>query len=830
VADLISSLIPNLIQGISQQPDSQRDPSQAATQVNAVSSLTDGLTKRPGTKALAKISNTPLGDVFMHSILRDATEKYIAAISKTSIRVFDLDGAEYTVNAPNGYGYFSSVVSAADDISATTVEDTTFITNKRRQVLTYAELWPQPAQLPYQFCVVVRQATYATYYYVEVNGEFAEVQTPTAPVIVSGGVTTEYTISAAEIALELFNALRPLLPSTGPDTILMRLGNNVIWFGSDEPMSIWIEDGRAGADLTWFGPEVQSFTDLPRWCRQNYIVRITGDPSNKYDESYATFRRKVGSVEYTNNYSSMGEGAWEESCAPGIEYAIDEDTMPHLLLRLPSGQFYFGPASGNLYSGYQLPYWLYREAGDYETAPDPQFVNKAISDIFFYKNRLGFLSDEVVTLSRAGDYFNFFPETALEVLDTDPIDLVASSTKVSLLRYAVPYQDEMILFSDEVQFRLGSSDAAPTPASTQVSTLTQYEISPAARPIQAGAGLVFAQPSGEYSVFREFTLRGAGTALVADAQSLTDYCSTYIPNEIFRIAANDTGNAWFAISRQADYENRIYTHKFFYRNQGGGPQRVQSSWSYWELEAVSKILQILCIKEELFLVAEYPNGSVWIEKIQVADRLTDPESPTRPFLLDRRVDNTTNTPSTIRVGAPTYNAGANTTTWTLPYPAQRRVEAWTAVADGQIAGVLVGFAAGGATTLVASGDWRGKTIWFGEQYTMSYVFSRMKYMKEIGGGKVTLNATRTQLRHMKLRFNNSIFFKVIVRAEERPDSVYRMDNTAPDQPKAGVFHVPLLSRSDRCWVEIQNDTPGPCSFSTAEWVGLATSWSRNISS
>ena len=43
---LVSYPIPNLSQGISQQPDAQRDPSQGEIQVNGMSSIMEGLRKR----------------------------------------------------------------------------------------------------------------------------------------------------------------------------------------------------------------------------------------------------------------------------------------------------------------------------------------------------------------------------------------------------------------------------------------------------------------------------------------------------------------------------------------------------------------------------------------------------------------------------------------------------------------------------------------------------------------------------------------------------------------------------------------------------------------
>ena len=52
--------IPNLSQGVSQQPDAQRDPTQGEIQVNGVSSISEGLRKRDSTRTIAKVSNSKL--------------------------------------------------------------------------------------------------------------------------------------------------------------------------------------------------------------------------------------------------------------------------------------------------------------------------------------------------------------------------------------------------------------------------------------------------------------------------------------------------------------------------------------------------------------------------------------------------------------------------------------------------------------------------------------------------------------------------------------------------------------------------------------------------
>ena len=56
---LVSSTIPNLISGVSQQPWNVRLPTQAEEQVNCQSSVTDFLKRRPATRHLARIRDTP---------------------------------------------------------------------------------------------------------------------------------------------------------------------------------------------------------------------------------------------------------------------------------------------------------------------------------------------------------------------------------------------------------------------------------------------------------------------------------------------------------------------------------------------------------------------------------------------------------------------------------------------------------------------------------------------------------------------------------------------------------------------------------------------------
>ena len=53
---LVSRTIPNLVQGVSQQPEVLRLTSQASEQINGYSSVVEGLKKRPSTEYVSKLS------------------------------------------------------------------------------------------------------------------------------------------------------------------------------------------------------------------------------------------------------------------------------------------------------------------------------------------------------------------------------------------------------------------------------------------------------------------------------------------------------------------------------------------------------------------------------------------------------------------------------------------------------------------------------------------------------------------------------------------------------------------------------------------------------
>ena len=211
--------------------------------------------------------------------------------------------------------------------------------------------------------------------------------------------------------------------------------------------------------MTIIKDSVQRFTDLPTVSPNGYVVEIKGDEDTNFDNYYVKF--------VTNNGGAFEEGQWEETVEAGITFKFDYATMPHVLIRQADGNFRFARVDGDTYTAggqsFTLPKWGERTVGDVISAPDPSFIGNKINNVFFFRNRLGFLAGDNVILSRVSEFFNFFPETVVSVLDNEPIDVAASHTKVAILKSAVTMGEKLILFSEQTQFVLTSSADNLTP-------------------------------------------------------------------------------------------------------------------------------------------------------------------------------------------------------------------------------------------------------------------------------------------------------------------------------------------------------------------------------
>ena len=808
---LVSIPVSNLVSGVSQQAPTMRYPSQASEQINCRSSLIEGLSKRPPTKHIARVfattgGNMPLGfngdteKSAVHFINRDETERYailalqyrgiredLSAGPVQELRVAGLDGTLYAVVYDTGTKDYLTCNSPQDDLRFLTIADYTFVVNRTK---TVAETGLLTAARNTEALVTIVAGNYNSDYSITVGGTTYTYVT---------SATDSNTIKTTTIAEGLRSYLQGGGGYTAPTGITVSVVGSTLWLrrGDTTDFDITYTDSQSQRSMTLVKGEAQVFTDLPTVAPDGFKAKISGDPESVEDEYWVAFRTTDGSV--------FGEGVWEESFAPGVHYQLDGTTMPHVLVREPDG-------SGGIQFRLKKGTWSERTVGDEVTAESPAFVGKSINDLFFFKNRLGFISGiDKVTMSEAGHYFNFWRTTVTTVVDSDPIDVGVAHSRVSKIQAAVPFNDRLLLFSGLSQFSLGSTGEVLSPSTVSVTQTTEFESDLQARPVAAGRSIIFAESRGGFAGVREYVQVG-NLENEYDAIDTTANVSKYLKSRVREIEVSTTGS--MAVVR-TDYPApadtdppTLYVYEYFIN----GSEKIQSAWSKWTFNNATRIHGLGWIDTDLYIVIERAGG-FYLESIRVADGVVD-SGGDYEIKLDRKVGTLTGT----------YQADGNTD-FTLSYGIGNG-ENLVVVSDGQPFNYVSKDynSTTDVCTLSISGDHSSSQVYVGVAYPMGYTFGPQYIRSE----NRAITSGRLGLTYGKMLYNDTAYFKVKVTPDSRPTYEYEFNpgyinseivlDAAVDL-RTGEFVFPIHARNTEVKVEIVNDTYLPCNVMSAEFEG-----------
>ena len=808
---VISRSIPTLLRGISQSSDSAKQADHADIQDNADSNPVIGLIKRSGLQYITNLSNTTIGNVHIQTINRDTNEQYVAIFSNGNVRVFELDGTEKTVNKPDGTTYLNTS-DPRSVIKTVTIADFTFVVNT--SITTAMDTTLSAGNIT-QAVVFVNNVSDDTTYSVTVDG-----------VTVTDDTSSDSELSTEQVATDLKNGL-----NSGLTGFTIAQNGSVLHIKKNDGSNFSIDgkDTQGNTQLTIVKDSIQRFTDLPTVSPNGYVVEVKGDESTNFDNYYVKF--------VTNNGGALEEGQWEETVDKGIKFKFNYDTMPHVLIRQADGNFRFARVDGDTYTisgtDYTLPKWGERTVGDEESAPNPSFIDSKINNVFFFRNRLGFLADDNVVLSRVSEFFNFFPETVLSVIDSDPIDVAASHTKVAILKNAVTMGEQLILFSDQTQFVLSSSADNMTPKTANVLVATEFESSDAAQPVGSGSSIYFLTKKGTFAGIREYITQSDVT--VKDATNTTIHVPRLIPSGIFKLAVSNNQDVLILLG--TDNPNKLYINRWLYGSNG---QKVLNSWFTFTINSNRTIRNVDFIGTDLFCVIEEANGTT-LEKIPFENNFKETNADFE-FYLDHKVTEATTGVSVA------YNSTTKKSTFTVPY----RLRASMVVVGRYLASNetstfvdLLGTTKtlksgtvlnttnttdGSTTTITADGDYRNAKFIIGEPYEFHYRFSDQRITEAASGqSSAEILSGRLQLRYFYLKFEDTGFFKVEVTPQNRDTSTHKFTGRLLGSASSaigqinletGTFRVPIMSRTDRVDIDIKNNTFLPTQLSSAEYEAM----------
>ncbi len=699
---LVSGNIPNFINGVSQQAPSLRLESQGSEQINGLSDVVGGLTKRPPTqlKNRLKISD-PLGSTFLsvsdlaksyvHTYQRSSTEQYTILVvpdaTTPKVYTYDVDGnLRYESGVASWDAAGTQINTNTDDTSylatsdglanfdTTSIADRTYLVNKSVTVSKDTTTINPPAR-PFEGLVFLKQGDYEREYRVrlksqdgnqtEYNIVYTSLDSTNATnaatgTIVGGlrddaefgatsanqvfdreqgttGDTRTFTVNASVYPSGLDNLVITVAGGVIRDDQWQLLGSNQIQIFNcpqltysvrgrlpkfykarvefanyttttafhdsyavypteynKEPMfvistnnydfSMEVTDDSGGQFLRGFKDTAKSFTDLPNQAPEGFTIKVVGDNNKDEDDFYVRFE------------GDLGSGTWQETAEDGAFNYWDASTLPHGLSQAADLSFSLDTLE-----------WDSRQAGDEATNPFPSIVDNKINAVFFHRNRLGFLTGENIVFSEAGEYGNFFRTTVRTLLDADPIDVAVSQAEVADLQAAIPFQEDLILFSELNQFTL-SSDTLLTALDITVTLSASYRNNLTTKPALAGDSLFFSETNGEYSGIRDY--RVTGDAKLVTAPSVTDHVPEYVKGKVIQMAA--TANEDILLVRTDKDLKTVYIYNWY--DQGG--ERLQSAWSKWTFD--EEVINVYINNTGVYLT--FASGSLELME------LTNPEA------------------------------------------------------------------------------------------------------------------------------------------------------------------------------------------------------------
>jgi len=586
----VTQRIDNFLGGVSRQSDDKKLPGQVRECLNGYPDPTFGLTKRSGFRWIKNLgTGTTYDGGKWFYIARTTDERYIGVITPKpnsgfgSIAIWNVDGTQCTVNMDT-----STTVNAENyltgsrlNYSVLTVQDTSVIVNNLVTANKIAD--PTFVQRTRATLILSETAISSTYSVTMNAGGGASDQTFTTTT--SNSETYDSLLTTLKNGIDAFN-ISGLTVTKFQGT----LECSRVVSGTRTAFSITCKGGALNNKLTVFQDQVDNVAQLPIQSFQDHVVKVINTSSDK-DTYFAKFVADDG---------ISGTGHWEETLDPSKSPGLDASTMPHELVNTSLNNFTFRQFT-----------WDARTVGDDTTNSHPSFVGHKIQQAFFHNNRLGFLSNDNVSMSQSAKFFNFYHTSAQVITDADPIDLSSSTIKPANLHAIIPTTQGLVLFSSSQQFLLRSADKVLTPSTTTITPISNYDVDPNIDPVDMGTNINFISKTPSYT--RVFGMVTRGQDENPQVLDIGRVVNEWIPESIDTLIASPQ-NQFLAMSDQND--NKVY----FYRTYNDGKDTLVQAWFNWELPGT---VQAIAVDSDDFLAVTKQGNQFTLSKVSLSQSPED---------------------------------------------------------------------------------------------------------------------------------------------------------------------------------------------------------------
>lgn len=579
-------------------------------------------------------------------------------------------------------------------------------------------------------------------------------------------------------------------------SIVERIGNG-LFLANNTPFTV----ETSNPDLWRITPmEVNDASELPRQCKHGMIVKVISSADSVDDDFY---------LKFVGNNNTDGPGSWEECAGPAVYTTLDANTLPHIIQRQANGSF-----------AISQPDWDTRNVGDNDTNPFPSFISDVANNVglkinqtFFHRNRLGFLCEDNVILSRAGEPYNFFQESALVIGGSDPIDIQASSTQPTQLKSAIETNTGLVIFAETQQFLLHTDSDSLTPETGKLSNISTYRYSPQTDPISLGTTLGFIDSAGVNGRFFEvFDIRREGEPNMVEQ---TKVAPKLLPHDL-DIMTNSRENNTIFFSKSGTAE--IFGYRYF----NTGDKRAQSAWFKWTLP--HNIAHLFVLDDELYIISsDYKLLKIALQQLDTAREADADNFYGNDGANTLGTDYSVHLDSSVSLTAGSYDGTYTTVSHSFTGTGTKLGA--VNLSTGEV--FMEDETQRSGTTYKFNGDFAGDTVVVGWLFELNVKLPRI-YVKQKAGELTTSDVTASlTIQRVHLRFGpvGQIHVRLKRLGKDHIETTYEstpMDYYDADEATfvaEKTQTVPVYERNKNCNLVLKSLHPGPAQFISMTWEG-----------
>jgi hypothetical protein len=385
--------------------------------------------------------------------------------------------------------------------------------------------------------------------------------------------------------------------------------------------------------------------------------------------------------------------------------------------------------------------WEPRKSGTADTNPGPKAFEtpSEVSDLRFFRDRLWMASGSRVFSSALSDVYDFFLKDPTQVLDTDPIDLMATSgsSTVSRITHLRETVESMLVITDgDVQYEILGSSNIISPATVSLSPSTTFTTNRYTQPIRIGRALYY------FSQDKLFLYYSNPQVLTTMVDEMSRHVPNYLPYRHRKSTAAAGYNTLFTVDDNDSFD--IYLYYSLQKDN----DFITQSFHKWNVPGDVRTIEVISDTEDntyLYMISVYSGTEVHMEKINL-----DPRKTTKPFVDCLRTTNT-------EVCKMVYDAGDDVTKitcyggrldWDI---VMKSDDGWTAEEAGEEIPIRTASQVSGNWEIQLYGDMTAGELWVGKKYT-SLITTKEPTLRDKDNNYIY---AMTNCRRFRLVYDNS---------------------------------------------------------------------------